>query len=274
MSFPIPEAASIEFNVVVPSILVEREPGFARIILNRPERINAIDDSIRIDLPRVLRLLDGDPDVRAIVIRGAGTRGFCAGADIKEVRPLETPIEAHSRLNADPWIDAFLHLSTPTIAAIHGACMGGGLEIALACDIRMASADALFALPETGLGLIPGAGGTQRLPNLIGIGPALDMMLSNDRIDAHEAKRLNLITRLHPSSGVLFLEADRLAQSIAGKPVAATRFVRRAALASSEMGLQSGLAIERNLFALLLTTDERIEAAAAFKSRTVSQPPP
>ena len=145
--------------------------------------------------------------------------------------------------------------------------MGGGFELALACDIRVASADAVFALPETGLGLIPGAGGTQRLPRLIGIGPALDLMLTNDRVDANEAKRLNIVTRLFTSTEELFAGADALAAKIASKPPTASSFVRKAAYASSELGLREGLAMERDLFALLLTTEDRLEAAAAFREK-------
>ncbi|MCU6453138.1 enoyl-CoA hydratase/isomerase family protein [Sphingomonas sp. A2-49] len=249
------------------AILVERDGAIGRIILNRPDRINAIDDSIRQGLPEALWTLDADGGVRAIVVRGNGARGFCAGADIREQRAVETPVEAHRRMSQDPWIAAFEAMSTPTIAAIHGACMGGGFEIALACDIRMASTDAVFALPETGLGLIPGAGGTQRLPRLIGVGAALDLMLSNDRINGTEAKRLNIVTRLYESTETLFEAADALAHRIAAKPPTATAFVRTATYASAELDLRQGLALERHLFALLLTTEDRIEAATAFREK-------
>lgn len=249
------------------AILIERDGPVGRIILNRPSRINAIDDSIRQGLPKALRTLDDDAEVRAIVIRGQGERGFCAGADIREERPVETPVEAHRRMTSDSWIEAFERLTTPTIAAVHGVCMGGGFEIALACDIRMASADARFALPETGLGLIPGAGGTQRLPRLIGIGPALDLMLTNDRVDGAEARRLNIVTRLFDTPDALFAAADALARQIASKPPTATAFVRKAAYASAELGLREGLSLERDLFSLLLTTEDRAEAAAAFREK-------
>jgi enoyl-CoA hydratase/carnithine racemase len=246
------------------AVLIEREGAVGRIILNRPARINAIDDSIRQGLPEALRTLDVDQAVRAIVIRGNGPRGFCAGADIREQRAPETPVEAHRRLTLDSWIESFDRLSTPTIAAVHGICMGGGFEIALACDIRMASADAVFALPETGLGLIPGAGGTQRLPRLIGIGPAMDLLLTNRRVDGEEARRLNIVTHLHDTPEALFSAADALARTIASKPPTATSFARNAALASAELSLREGLALERHLYALLLTTEDRREAAAAF----------
>lgn len=250
-----------------PSVLIERDGAIGRIVLNRPDRINAIDDSIRTGLPQALRALDLDPAVRAIIIRGNGSKGFCAGADIREERPIETVIEAHRRMAQDPWIASFECLSTPTIAAIHGACMGGGFEIALACDIRMASADACFALPETGLGLIPAAGGTQRLPRLIGVGPALDLMLSGDRLSAADAHKLTIVTRLYDTPAMLFEAADLLAQTLAAKPAIATSFVRKAAYASADLSLGDGLALERDLFALLLATEDRLEAAAAFKEK-------
>jgi len=263
-----PEPRSLSEAMLEPgAILIERDGAVGRIVLNRPDRINAIDDSIRQGLPEALRTLDRDPDVRAIVLRGQGPRGFCAGADIREERPPETPVDAHRRMEFDSWIEAFERLSTPTLAAIHGVCMGGGFEIALACDIRLASADACFALPETGLGLIPGAGGTQRLSRLIGIGPALDLMLSNDRVDGAEAKRLNIVTRLFDTPQALFEGADALARQIAGKPPTATAFVRKAAYASGDLALRDGLALERDLFSLLLTTEDRLEAAAAFREK-------
>jgi enoyl-CoA hydratase len=254
----------VEAVVEPGAVLIEREGAVGRIILNRPARINAIDDSIRQGLPEALRTLDRDTDVRAIVIRGNGPRGFCAGADIRESRAQESPVEAHRRMNLDPWIECFEQMSTPTIAAVHGVCMGGGLEIALACDIRMASAEAIFAMPETGLGLIPGAGGTQRLPKLIGLGPALDLLLTNARIDGREAWRLNIVTHLHETPEALFAAADVLARKIASKPPTATSFARTAAHASGQLSLKEGLALERHLYALLLTTEDRLEAAAAF----------
>lgn len=249
------------------TVLIERDGSIGRVILNRPSRINAIDDSMRQGLPEALRTLDADPDVRAIVIRGNGERGFCAGADIREERSPETPVEAHRRMRDEAWIESFERLTTPTIAAIHGVCMGGGFELALACDIRMAAANAVFALPESGLGLIPGAGGTQRLPRLIGIGPALDLMLSNDRIDASEAKRLNVVTRLHDTVEELYAAADELAQKIASKPPTASSFIRKATYMSVELGLREGMAMERDLFTILLTTEDRVEAAAAFREK-------
>lgn len=249
------------------SLIVQRDGAVGLVTLNRPDRINAIDDSLRSGLPAALLALNADPAIRALLIAGAGERGFCAGADIREARAPESYIDSHKRLTANPWIDVFLSLKKPTIAAIHGVCMGGGLELALACDIRLASADAAFALPETGLGLLPAAGGTQRLAQLIGLGPAMDLILTNDRIDAAEAKRLNLITRLVQTREELPVAALALAQRIAAKPPTATMFARRAVKASQDVPLRDGLVMERDLYALLLTTEDRGEAARAFAEK-------
>lgn len=141
-----------------PAVRVERQVSVGWIMLNRPEQINAINDDIRRGIPAALAELDSDPSVRVIVIHGAGERGFCAGADIKERRGAETSLQVRRRMEQVRWIEALDRTEKPVIAAIHGYCMGGGMELALACDLRYATPDAVFALPETGLGLIPGGG--------------------------------------------------------------------------------------------------------------------
>lgn len=249
------------------AVQVERQDGVAWITLNRPDAINAINDAIRQGVPRALEQLDDDPEVRVIGIRGAGPRGFCVGADLKEKRPAETPIEARNRQARAVWIEAFDRVSKPLLAAIHGFCLGGGLEVALACDLRIASNDAVFGLPETGLGLIPGGGGTQRLPRVVGLGRALDMMLTGDRIDANEAYRCGLISRLVPAADALVNEAAQVAKRIALRPPLASRYVKEAAKAAMELELKAGLRVEKDLFALLLSTHDRQEAAAAFREK-------
>lgn len=249
------------------ALVVERDAGVGWITLNRPESINAINDAIRQDLPASLRSLDADPDVRVIVLRGAGDRGFCAGADLKERSVPDDAPNARSTAERSSWIEAFDRVAKPVIASIHGFCLGGGLEIALACDLRIASADAVFALPETGLGLIPGGGGTQRLPRLVGLGHALELVLTGDRIDAATAHRMGLVTRLAPDREVLATETAALARRLAARPPLATCFVKEATRAGVELELQAGLRLERALFTLLLSSDERREAVAAFREK-------
>ena len=245
----------------------EVRDGIAWVVLNRPEQINAINDELRRGIIDSIERAEADANVRVVVLMGSGTRGFCAGADINEARAPETPAEARRRLERHSYIDAIAQCSKPTIAAIHGVCMGGGFEIALACDIRIAASDALFALPETGLGLIPGGGGTQRLPRVIGLGRALDLMLTGERIDAAEALRIGAVSRLVADSGQLAAEAEKVAQKIAAKPPIASTYAKEAARSGFDMDIRSGLQLERTLFTVLLSTEDRREAVAAFKEK-------
>jgi enoyl-CoA hydratase/carnithine racemase len=247
-------------------VVLERDGAVGWITLNRPHALNAINDDIRHGVPLALQELEADADVRVIVLRGAGSRGFCAGADLRESRAPLSAIEGRSHLRL-AWFDAFDQVRKPVIAAIHGFCFGGGFEIALACDLRIATADAVFAFPETGLGLIPGGGGTQRLPRLIGLGPALHLLLTGDRIDAQGALRCGLISGLSPSADALRDDARQLALQIAAKAPMATRFVKEAARSAMDLDLRAGLRMERGLFALLATTEDSREAAAAFREK-------
>lgn len=244
-----------------------RDGNIGWVILNRPEQINAINDDIRAGVPQALKLFEQDGDIRVIVIRGEGDRGLCAGADIKERRGPENSLQVRKRMESARWIEAIDAVSKPVIVAIHGYCMGGGMELALACDIRFASPDAVMALPETGLGLIPGGGGTQRLSRVIAPGQALDMLLSGDRLDASTAKRMGLVTRVSESAESLVNEVAMLAQQIGQKPPLATAYVKKAGRASLELELNRGLDLELDLFALLAPTKDAKEAALAFSER-------
>jgi enoyl-CoA hydratase len=250
-----------------PAVEVERRGAVGWIVLNRPDQINAINDDIRRGVPAALAELDSDPSVRVIVIRGAGERGFCAGADIKERRATESSIQVRRRMQKSRWIEALDRTEKPVIAAIHGYCMGGGMELALACDVRFAAPDAVFALPETGLGLIPGGGGTQRLGSVVGPGRALDLLLTGDRMDAAQALVIGLVTRVAGSVDSLGDEVTALAERIAVKPPAATLFVKQAARASTQLDLKSGLDLELDLFAMLVPMQDVKEAALAFREK-------
>ncbi len=254
-----------------PAVRIKSADGVGWIILNRPTSINAINDEIRSGVPAALEAMDDDQTIRVIVMQGSGARGFCAGADIKENKPVEGPVAARRRLARAPWIESFDRVSKPVIASIHGYCFGGGLEIALACDIRIACADARFALPETGLGLIPGGGGTQRLPRIVGFAKALDMLVTGDQIDAAEALRHGLITRLAADRESLDRDTAELARRIAARPAVATRYAKEAARAALDLDLRAGLRVERDLFSLLLSSEERLAAAAAFRNKAGSK---
>lgn len=259
--------ARAEATAAGPAVEVQRRGAVGWIVLNRPGQINAINDDIRRGVPAALAELDADPSVRVIVIRGAGERGFCAGADIKERRAAESSVQVRRRMQKSRWIEALDGTEKPVIAAIHGYCMGGGLELALACDLRFAAPDAVFALPETGLGLIPGGGGTQRLGSVVGPGRALDLLLTGDRMDAHRALAIGLVTRVADSADSLDNEVTELAERIAVKPPTATLFVKQAARAATQLDLKSGLDLELDLFAMLVPMHDVKEAALAFREK-------
>lgn len=251
----------------VPTVLLEARGRVAIVTLNRPAQINAFDDSVRKGLPAILKQVEADPAFSVVVLCGAGDRGFCAGADIKEKRVIGTSVAERRRLMPTTWIESIDAVTKPMIAVLHGICLGGGAEIALACDLRVAARNLRFGLPETALGLIPGGGGTQRLPRLIGMGPALDLLLTGESVDAVRAHQLGLVTRVAESADEALTEALRIAEVIAARPPTATAYCKEAARAGSEMSLQNGLRLEKSLFALLMATEDRSEAAAAFREK-------
>jgi len=248
------------------AVQIERVGRVGWIILDRPSQINAINANLRREATQALDLLDNDPSIGAIVIRGAGERGFCAGADIKSQSDSSSLTALRDGMTPG-WIEVLDRVRKPVIAAIHGYCLGGGLEISMACDIRIAAPNAVFGLPETGLGLIPGGGGTQRLPRIVGLGRALDLLLTGDRIDATEAHRIGLVSRLSTSNEALVDEVQTIAERIASKPAAATAYAKEAARDGLELDLRAGLKLEKDLFVLLMSTEDRKEAAAAFKEK-------
>ncbi|MDB5928388.1 MAG: enoyl-CoA hydratase [Polaromonas sp.] len=254
-----------------PAVCIERDGRIGWIVLNRPGQINAINDDIRRGVPQALAELEADPAICVIVIRGEGARGFCAGADIKESRGLETSLQVRRRMEKARWIEALDRIEKPVIAAIHGFCMGGGMELALACDIRFAAPDAVFALPETGLGLIPGGGGTQRLSRVVGAGRAMDILLTGERMNAEEARAIGLVSRVASSCESFVSEVAALASRIAAKPPMATAFVKQAARAATRVDLKSGLDLELELFSLLAPMQDVKEAALAFREKRTAQ---
>jgi enoyl-CoA hydratase/carnithine racemase len=244
-----------------------RQDGVGIVTLLRADAMNAVNDAIRFGLVSACTEAASDPSVHAVVIRAEGDRAFCVGADIKERRAPLSQAEARTPPADRDYTSAIAAMTKPTIAAIHGFCLGAGLEIALACDIRIASPDASFGLPEVNLGLIPGAGGTQRLSRLIGVGRALDLMLTGDRLDARHALAYGLISRLAANRAELDESAIAMAKALAGKPPLAVRYLKEAVAAGIDGTLSAGLARERDLFTLLLATEDAKEAAEAFKAK-------
>lgn len=247
-------------------VLLEKRGEIAWITLNRPQAMNAISEAVRERLPACVRLAEADPDVRVIVVNGAGDRAFCAGADVKEFVAVEAPAQYRQARAHASWIRPFDEARKPIIASIHGHCLGGGLEIALACDLRLASRDATFGFPETGLGVVTGVGGSQRLVRLVGAGQAMHLLLTGERIDADRAYALGLVSRL-VDTGMLEAETTAFAKHIASKPPLATVFAKELVRAGAELPLADGMRLEVDLLSLLLNTEDRLEAAAAFREK-------
>jgi enoyl-CoA hydratase len=245
-------------------VLYERSASVGVITLNRPKSLNAINIEMRRVLPEVVRRADSDPDVRAVVIKGSGDRAFCTGADIKEFVPADSLVAAREQRRPPIWNDVIAASCKPTVAAIQGFCLGGGVEMALACDVRIASEDAVFALPEVLLAIIPGAGGTQRLARVVGVGHATRLILTGDRIDAVEALRIGLISEIVPRSGLEQAATDWATRLSAGGPLAIA-YAKEAIRRGVEMPLADGLQLESDLSNLLTNTKDRLEGAAAFR---------
>ena len=247
-------------------ILYEVRDNTAWITLNRPEAMNAISENIRAAIPEALARAEADDKVRVIVFSGAGARAFCAGADVKGFHAVESLVKHRQGRAHAHWISAFDCARKPVIAAIHGYCLGGGLEIALACDIRIAADDAKFGLPEVSRGTLPGAGGTQRLARMVGLGCALDIALSADHVSAQDALRMGLVSRLVPRAELMAF-AEALAKRIAAHAPLAVMLVKEAVRGSLETDLATGLRIEADLSTLIASTEDRIEAGAAFREK-------
>jgi enoyl-CoA hydratase/carnithine racemase len=250
------------------SIDYEIEGRVARITIDRPEAMNAIDSAHNHALEEAWRRLNEDSQVRVGVLTGAGTRAFCAGADLKELIPAHhRAVRAGMRA---PWslggMTFEAHFGKPLIAAVNGHALAGGMELALACDIRICTPNATFGLAETKWALIPGAGGTQRLPRAIPLGWAMEMILTGDPIDAETALRIGLVNRVVPHSE-LADTAMRLAHTIARRGPLAVAAARRAILEGLSLGLAGGLNNEREIFFETMKTDDALEGARAFSEK-------
>jgi len=227
-------------------VLYEKQGGKAYITLNRPRALNVYNIAMRDALYQVLGAVRDDPDVRVAVLRGAGARAFCAGADLTEFLTAPPPVLARkARWDRDVW-GLFLRVEKPLIAALHGYVLGSGVEMALCCDIRVAAEDAQLGLPETGLGIIPAAGGSQTVPRAVGLGRGLDMLLTGRRLTAREALHARLVDRLVPPAE-LWPAADRLADRIASLPEAALASAKQAVVRGLDLSLSDGLELELRL---------------------------
>ena len=244
-------------------VLVERDDPVAVVLLNRPEALNALSDELMDELVGRLAELDRDEAVRCIVL-GGSERAFAAGADIGELAQ-SSAIDLFYQRRVERW-DAIRSLWTPLVAAVSGFCLGGGCELAMSCDLIVASETAQFGQPETTLGIIPGAGGTQRLSRAVGKALAMDVILSGRRLTADEALRAGLVSRVVAREAWLD-EAKRVARDIAAKGPVATRLAKECVDRAYETTLQAGVEAERRALYLAFASEDAHEGLSAFTEK-------
>jgi enoyl-CoA hydratase len=242
------------------NVIVEKDDSIAVVTLNRPQQLNALSYDLVKDLSLALQELDQDDEVRVMIVTG-GEKVFAAGADIKEMAdrgPFDGRIQ--ERL---AYRDRINRIAKPVIAAVSGFALGGGCELAMSCDIIIASETARFGQPEVNLGIIPGSGGTQRLPRAMGKYRAMEMVLSGEAMSAVDAERFGLVNRVVPVE-LLLDEAKKIARKIAVKPVLAVKAAKEAVLRSANTALDEGLEFERKSFYMLFASEDRKEGMKAF----------
>ncbi|HWS23667.1 MAG TPA: enoyl-CoA hydratase/isomerase family protein [Anaerolineales bacterium] len=242
--------------------LVKRDfvNGVGILSLNRPDALNALNAQLFNTLLSEISMMEADPHIACIILTGGG-RTFCVGADIKYMA--ETQAETEQVIQFLGKFDQVANTSKPLIACVNGAALGGGFELALACDFILASERAFFSFPEVGLGLLPGGGGTQRITRLVGKQRAMEMILTNQRISAAEAIEFGFVNKVCPPENLLE-EGLRLGSQIAKLSPEAVRSARKAILFSENNQLETGLVFEKNLFAQLLNSDNGREGVSAF----------
>ncbi|NLF66479.1 MAG: enoyl-CoA hydratase [Chloroflexi bacterium] len=245
------------------NILVRQEQGVGIVQFNRPKALNALNREMMAEVMHALEQFDADPGIGCLLVTG-NERAFAAGADIKEMAQA-TPVDMLNNPFIDYW-DRLRRLAKPLVAAVSGFALGGGCEFAMACDMIVASESAQFGQPEINLGVIPGAGGTQRLTRAVGKALAMEMILADRRLNADEAVRYGLANRVVPVESYLD-EAIRFAVTIAAQAPVAARLAKEAINAAFETSLQAGLAHERRLFYLLFSTEDQKEGMDAFVNK-------
>ena len=228
------------------TVIYEKRQNIGYVTLNRPKALNAFSVQMRDDLYEVLSAIKADDEVRVIIIRGAGDKAFCAGADLKEFLTAPSAVKARQiRAVRDLW-RLFLSMPQPIIAVLHGYVLGSGVEIALFSDIRIASPDAVFGMPEVELGILPAAGGTQTLPRILGLSGAMDMLLTGRRLRGQEALDAGLVSRIEPRDQ-LDAESEAMARTIAAFHPDVVRRAKQAVTKGLDMSLEQGLQLEWTL---------------------------
>lgn len=244
------------------TILVHQGEGVVTVTLNRPP-VNALNATLGRELRDAFEQIEQDADARVVLLTGNGERAFAAGADIRELQTLGV---TEAEVMSQQWHQLFRRMETfrlPIIAVVNGVAFGGGCELAMACDFRIASETARFGQPEINLGLIPGWGGTQRLPRLIGVGRALELLMTGDPIDASEALRIGLVNRVTRAEDLLDT-AMNLARTLSNKGSIALKLIKECVYTGIDGGLDAGLAFETRQFGAVCGTDDKSEGVSAF----------
>jgi enoyl-CoA hydratase len=245
------------------TLLVERRDRLAIVTINRPEKLNALNAKAKTELGSLFNALRDDPDISVVIVTGAGEKAFVAGTDIGELAVLNEVSGKQFAKEGQELFYLIEHLGKPVIAAVNGYALGGGAELAMACHMRFASENAKFGQPEVNLGIIPGYGGTQRLARLVGVGRAMEIILTGGQIDAGEALRIGLYNRVVPLSD-LMKTVEAVAQTIIGKGQVAVRLALEAVCESQEATLAAGLSREADLFARCCGSGDFKEGTKAF----------
>jgi enoyl-CoA hydratase len=247
------------------NLLIEKNGYVSTVTINRPDKLNALNEPTRYELVQALDELQSDDDVRVAVLTGAGEKAFIAGADIKDFEG-RSPIDQFKAMKESGLFDKAEDFTKPLIAAINGFCLGGGCELAMACDIRVASEKAKLGQPEINLGIIPGGGGTQRLPRIVPLGSAYKLLYTGEMIKADEAYRIGLVDELVSPEGLMERVAE-LAATIAEKSPVALALIKEAVKASKRTSLDEGLRVESALFAMSFSSEDKTEGIDAFLNK-------
>ena len=245
------------------TLLVEKKDNIAVVTINRPKVLNALNITVIEELERVFNEFKSDPEVKAVILTGAGEKAFVAGADISGLVELNAIEGKRFAERGQKVFNLIENLGKPVIAAINGYALGGGCELAMACHIRVASENAKLGQPEVNLGIIPGYGGTQRLPRLIGKGRAMELILTGRMVDANEAYQMGLVNKVVPQDKLLE-EAINMAKTILSKGPLAVKYAMEAINRGLEVTLEEGLKIEADLFGICCATEDKTEGTKAF----------
>jgi enoyl-CoA hydratase len=244
-------------------LLLEKEDGIGILYINRPEAMNALNTGVLEEIIKAVGEISSDDEIQVLIITGAGDKSFVAGADIKEMHVLTAVEGREFGYTGQAAFRAIEKLEKPVIAAVNGFALGGGCELAMAADIRLASDKAKFGQPEVGLGITPGFGGTQRLPRLIGEGRAMELILTANTINAEEAYRIGLVNHIYPAENLLD-EARKMARKIMANAPLAVKYSKSAINKGLQTDIDTGMAIEADLFGICFSTEDQKVGMGAF----------